>query len=167
MSRRVDRQQQRGLSLNELLLLLAVVAVLTAACIPLYRGYAYQTHRSLAQNVLRDIVEQQERWAARNHRYTNLQNLGYPAPAIYIGTDGVPQGSANRSSIYRISLATRAAAPARCETPAGTGGDSEYLLIATPIQAQKFDERCAALCLNQSGERGASGPDGADICWAR
>ena len=165
MVRVANRENQRGLSLNELLLLLVVGAALTAIALPSYRLYAFKTHRSMAAKLMRSIGQQQERWFLRNQHYTSLLTLGYPAPVIYVGTDGLAQGAATAQSIYRISLATSADAVASCKNPQGSGGTDKYLIIAQPIQAQAPDTLCATLCMNEAGQIGSSGSNTPKACW--
>jgi type IV pilus assembly protein PilE len=158
-------RRQRGLSLNKLLMVLAIGAGLTAVAVPSYRTYAFSTHRQMVQNLMNEVTDRQQTWAQDHHQFTTLINLGYPGSTIYIGTDGIPQTTASSQSIYAISLATSATNVARCEKLSGPGDGSGYVIVAVPILSQSTDTMCGTLCMDQLGQRGVSGSKPVAACW--
>lgn len=77
-----DPRAARGFSLIEILVVVSIVAILTAMAIPAYGRYAYRVHRVDGQGLLLRIADAEERFYAGNNHYGSLTEIGYADPAI-------------------------------------------------------------------------------------
>lgn len=119
-------QKQRGVTLLELLIVIAIVGVLASIANSGYRGYMVQSHRGSVTSTLLDLAQRQEKYFLENGAYTaSLDDLGSAADA---------------PAHYRLSVTTPS-----------TG---EYTLsaTATPEGPQSVDTGCTTLSLNHLGQ---------------
>jgi Tfp pilus assembly protein PilE len=150
-----------------LLLIILLAGILTAMCLPAFRGFALRVHNKLARQVLEQAFQRQREWRKLPtwQGFYSLEALDYPAPAVYVSSDGRVRGSANAGSIYRVSVAFPAEpTPESCGLVADDPR-SGFVLVAEPIQTQRIDALCGRLCLSSSGQRAVSGDAGAARCW--
>lgn len=135
----------RGFTLIEMMIVVAIVGILAAVAYPSYDEYVKRGNRTEGQAFLSDVAARQERYFSQNNTYVTANaNLG----KLY-GNSVTAQESPTDK--YTITVA------------AGGANDGGYLLTAT----QQFgDAKCGNLTLNALGERGRSGSDKTvDECW--
>ena len=72
----------RGITLLELMVVVAIIAVLTAIAIPNYREFSARAKRSEAKALLLEIATHQERFYLNANRYGSLSELGYADPLV-------------------------------------------------------------------------------------
>lgn len=154
----------RGFNLIELMVTVAIVAILATIAVPSYRAYVERTNRTVAKSGLVELVSRQESHYVERKRYaTTLEDLGLSGDPLYLDREGVLSATRTAGSIYEVSLQGN---PANTGCPSGgsptRGG---FTGVAVPINAQASDTRCGTLCLSSAGIKGASG-DG-DDCWKR
>lgn len=142
-------EKQSGFSLIELMIVVAIVAILAAIAYPSYREQVFRTKRADGKALLTRIAGEQERFFTSRGRYTN--DLVGPKP------DGL--GFSSDQSEERCYTATIALTPNRMG----------YTLTATPASTgvcrnQGQDTWCGNLTLTSLGVKGASGTGGA-ACW--
>ena len=78
----MHKRQQSGFSLIELMIVVLVVAILTAIAVPSYRQYLIRTHRSAAQSQMMEIANRQQQFLLANRRYAStLAELNYTLPS--------------------------------------------------------------------------------------
>ena len=131
--------KMKGFTLIELMIAVAIVAVLAAIAVPIYQDQVDRTRRADAQVALMDMAQQLERCFTRFNSYSAA---------------GCPDSSQSHQSpdgFYRIRI---------------NAGTTTYELVATPtgIQATRDGAKCSELRLNQVGERTAQGSEGGE-CW--
>lgn len=133
----VKRTEQRGFSLIELMIVIALIGILAAIAIPNYQNYLVRSKRTAAEAFMLDVSGLQERYRLDNRTYTNdLDDLGVQAP---------PEVDDN----YTIAI-----------TLVAPG----YTITATPKGAQlAADVDCGVLTLTSVGAKSASG--GGARCW--
>lgn len=135
---------ERGFTLIEVMLVVAVIGILTAIALPSYQDYVRRAHRAEARTGLLQAAHWLERVATANGSYP---------------TDPLPPAlSVVPGQRYSIVIE-----PAKAST---------YTLNATPQGAQSAD-KCGTLTLQQDGSRGANATAGTSDaalsleCWSR
>ena len=143
--------KQRGVSLLELMIVVAIVSMIAAFAYPSYTQYIVDTKRTAATSTLLRIADRQQQFFMDNKRFAaDLTDLGFGSNPLFVSDDGnaVPAGDAD--AVYLFTLVNIA--------PAG------YTAIAAPLAQQLVrDTHCGTLTLNQAGARDALG--GGDDCW--
>ena len=145
------KKLQYGVTLLELMIVVAIVAILSAAAFPSYMQYVVSTKRTVATSALLQIADRQQQFFMDNKQFTNdLTNLGFAANPLVLADDGNSVAAADADAVYSISLSNVAV--------------TTYTITAAPLHGQASrDTDCASLTLNQAGARGNSG--GGDDCW--
>jgi len=128
----------RGFTLVEILVVLALAALLAATALPAYRGQTQRVARLDAVESLTRIQMAQERYRAANGWYANqLASLGVSGRS--------PQG------LYAIAI-----------VPLGA---EAYVARAEALGAQAGDQECGTLTLEVSQGFARNGPSAR--CWNR
>ena len=137
-------RRSRGFTLIELMIVVAIAAVLAAIALPSYFGSVRKSRRADAITALNQVAQAQERWRANNSTYTNvLTGAGLNVP--------------NPSSGYYTLAVT-----------GNTGTD--YVVTATAAGAQTSDARCTSLRLTMTAGTityTSTGSASAAQCWNR
>lgn len=145
-----DRQaagRASGFTLMEMMIAVAVMAILVTIAYPSYTQYVLKTRRTEALDALYSLQIAQEKWRATNPSYGTLANLGIAATT--------PSG--------RYTLAVT--------LPAAPGNQTNYTATATAVNGtgQEKDKAagtsCAVLKVNQGGP--VYDPAGQTKCWLR
>jgi type IV pilus assembly protein PilE len=127
-----------GLSLFELVVALAVVAMLVTFAVPAFRGQQLRARRVEAITGLLAVGVQQERAFARDGRY--LSNLTAAPPA------GLGLSAETPGGHFRITLRA-------------TLDGAQFVATADAVGDQTADVRCLSFEIDQSGRRSATNPD--------
>jgi type IV pilus assembly protein PilE len=145
------KRAQHGVSLMELMIVVAIVGIIASFAYPSYTQYIVNTKRTAATSTLLQIADRQQQFFMDNKRYANdLTDLGFSANPLFVSGDGAPATAGDTDTVYVFGLANVAA--------------TTYVAIAAPLAAQlKRDTDCGTLTLNQAGARAATGA--ADDCW--
>ena len=138
---------RRGFSLPELLVALAIAAIVACCAVSSLRQAVRQTRRAAAAATLLELATRQEAHRARHGRYAvDPAALGWRGEA-----DGsVPWPDAARSW-YLLRLRA---------TPGPFPGTNGYQALACPLGAQA-DDPCGCLGIDSSGRREPARPG----CW--
>lgn len=135
---------QKGFTLIEVMIVVAIIGILSAIAYPSYDEYTKRGNRTEGQAFLSDVSTRQERYFAQNNEYvTATANLG----KLYGNADTTKSSS---TGLYTLAIATVA-------------NDGGYSLTATN---QFNDAKCVTLTLNALGVRDSTGSrSDNNECW--
>lgn len=75
------RNNNTGFTLIELMIVVAVIAIITTLAFPSYRDYVRRSNRAAAQSQMLDISNREQQYLLANRDYTNsLTTLNYTLP---------------------------------------------------------------------------------------
>jgi type IV pilus assembly protein PilE len=133
---------KKGFTLVELMIVIAIVAILVAIAIPSYSRYVRKANRGEAQQLLMNWANNQEIWRANHTGYATTGELPVPNHDKY--------------TFYRRVTGNT------CATD-NTASATQYSLVACTIGDQAKDEDrgspCTALTLDQSNAKSPAS------CW--
>jgi type IV pilus assembly protein PilE len=134
----------RGFTLIELMIVVAIVAILAGLGYPSYLEYVRKSRRADAQSFMSEVVARQQHWLVDRRAYATSitaapadEGLGMTVPA-------------NVSSHYTLTLTTDNAT-----------NPPSFTLSAVPAGSQA-GEKCGTLGIDQRGVKTASG---SGTCW--
>lgn len=136
---------QRGFSLIELLIALAIAGIIAMVAIPSYNNSVMKSRRADAKGALTEAAAMQERIYSESYSYVANNELNRVVP----NSDGV----SSREGFYQLSIDVSGCAgpPYDC-----------YTMTATAVGAQAGDDQCATLSINHMGQK-TSAPSA--NCW--
>ena len=159
----------RGFTLIELMIVVAVMGILAVIALPMYRDYVLRANRAVAKAAIMTIVAKQENWYNDRKAYATAlgPNLltGYGAATVWIRREGSVDTSLRSDSIYSLRLAAYTAATVANCTVSGSATSTQWAIQATPVNSQTRDTPCSSLCYGSLGDKGVSGSAG--DCWDR
>ena len=131
----------RGFTLVELMITLAIAAILLSVAYPSFMGQVRSARRDAVDAVSR-VQQAQERWRAGNAQYTSLASLGIP--------------STTANGYYSLSSSAGS----------GAAASHSYTITATAVsgKSQAADSGCTVLSLSVSGGTPTYAPSS---CWKR
>jgi type IV pilus assembly protein PilE len=137
-----------GFTLIEVMIVVAIIAILVAVAYPSYQNYVTRANRSAAQSFMLEVSSRQERimldartYVAAADAAALLANLNMTVPS-------------NVSPNYTITTALVAGPP------------PSYTVTAAPIGRQAAnDTQCGTLTVDGAMNKTASGPGGVSVCW--
>lgn len=134
------RGRHAGFTLIELMIVVAIVAVLVAIAYPSYREQVIKTRRAEGRAALADVAQRMERCFTRFSAYDNAACAGTAA-------------ATSEGGWYAVSATTLTA--------------TTFTLSAAPQGDQATaDTRCGTLTLTHTGARGQSAtPPAGYACW--
>ncbi|BBW92157.1 type IV minor pilin protein PilE [Pseudoalteromonas sp. PS1M3] len=136
--------KQRGFTLIELMIAVAIVGIIAAVAVPNYTEYVKRASRAEAASALLDAANKQEQYFVDNRAYsTSFSDLGIQ--------------SKTENGHFELTI--------------NVVNSNEFTITAKPIAgAVKGDADCTSLTINDVGLKGATGSKGdTDInyCWGR
>jgi type IV pilus assembly protein PilE len=144
------RATNRGFSLIELMITIAIIGILAAIAIPTYTSYIQQSHRSEAIRSLTSFRQALERCYSQNYSYLNAPAATPPTPCP--AAPGTATTSTN--GYYAITYSNMTA--------------TTYTLTATAAGAQAKDTACTTFVVTYAGAQTAQtsgGTDSTATCW--
>ena len=152
-TRRQLRARGAGFSLIELMIVVAIIAILAGIALPSYTRHVVKTKRVAAQACLSEYASYMERYYTTNLRYD------HDTSATPVAN---PVSTAPATLVLDCASAQRTGADYSYALPAASLSASSYSLTATPVGAQATrDAQCGMLSLDQTGARGPATAG----CW--
>lgn len=137
-------RRQKGFTLIEIMIVVAIVGILAALAIPAYQDQVASSRRADAQGALMGLAQAMERSYTENGTYLGLAESGNNTGAPTIFPDEAPIDGATKFYDLTISAATA----------------SSYTVRATPKNAQAGDGN---LELDSTGAKRW----GSKTCWTK
>ncbi len=133
-----------GFTLIELMITVAVMALLAAIAYPSYVRYTSRANRSAVESFMLEVSSRQERYLVDTRSYApDLGALSMTTPNSV-------------SPHYNVSITNVTTNP------------PGYQVDAVPIGSQLSDDAaCGTLSLSSTGAKAASGAGGEAVCWNR
>ncbi|MEB0135127.1 type IV pilin protein [Actimicrobium sp. CCC2.4] len=133
--------RQRGFTLVELIIVVAIVGILAAIAVPSYRSYVLKSRRADAMTALAQNQVILERCYAQSFTYNGVC-VGLPVFPV-----------ASERGYYSVAISNQSA--------------TAYTLTATPVGTQASDTLCAVMSVDQTNQKSAS--DSSSVaqtaCW--
>lgn len=140
----------KGFTLVELMISIAIIAVITAIAIPSYSGHMVKTRRATASSCLLELSQVFERGFIAGNTF----NIDVDGDGSAEGTDETLGGECvnNLTTHYDFKVESIS--------------KTQYTLTAEPRPAQ-YDPACESMSLNQKGELTVSSDaeQSAKVCW--
>lgn len=135
--------QERGFTLLELLITVAIVAILASIALPAYNSFAERARRTEGKTALLQAAQGLERCFTRFGTYNN---------ASCDTANALGGGFNSESNYYTIT---------------GNVQATTYALLATGLGAQAGDTDCGNFGLNELGQKTFTGTSDLESCWGR
>lgn len=136
--RQQARRRAKGFSLIEIMIVVAVIAIIAAIALPSYNNSVLKSKRGMGKAELMEVLSMQEQYFINNKAYaTDLTSLGYATNPYFINDQGSEVADAN--SIYRIALSGATV--------------SDFTIEALARNGQADDTDCSTLTLTNTGAK--------------
>lgn len=143
----MSRTHQSGFTLLEMMIVVAIIALLATIALPSYQDYVRKGRRADAQSFLLEVAARQQHWLVDRRAYS-----GFVEKAVADGGLGMTAPS-NVSTFYDVTMVV--------DNTAGT--PPTFTVTATPKSGNdQAKDKCGALSVNQSGTKTYSGTG---TCW--
>ncbi|HEY0196956.1 MAG TPA: type IV pilin protein [Rhodanobacter sp.] len=132
-----------GFTLLELLVVVTIIAILSAIAIPSYRQYVLRGHRTDATRALQDLAAREENFYFANNAYSKL-------------TTDLGSSASVAGRYFSINIPS--------------ASSTDYTLRATAIDPQTQDTMCRVFTLDRAGNSlstDAGGADTSTTCWGK
>jgi type IV pilus assembly protein PilE len=150
---RFAARKAAGFTLIELMVTVAIVAILASIATTSYQSQIRKSRRTDARTALLDIAGREERIMSVTTVYSALpSDLGYGTAATWAAVGAIGSG------YYTLAVNV------------GTGPPATYTIIATTTGTQTSDAACATLSVNQLGQQMSTDSGGnvttsGSACW--
>ena len=148
------KQHHKGFTLIELMIVVAIVAILGSLAYPSYRDSVLKGKRAEARTALMELMQQQERYMTQRNAYLEFSNAG--------GTTTTPANAKDVFKIYSGNSLGNAAyllQADRCDAP----NDKINECVKLTAKPRGSDPAVGDLWLTSTGQKGCTTNSAA--CW--
>jgi type IV pilus assembly protein PilE len=129
-----------GFSLLEILIVMAIIAILLMSAYPLYNHYLIKGRRNAAELKLLYLAGQLE-------NFYNLQNTYQGASLEALGMSAYTDDHSYQLAIQSLT-------------------ENSYIIAAIPLKTQLLaDTQCGTLAMNEQGVKSVSSSASVAVCW--
>ncbi|MFT5084288.1 MAG: type IV pilus assembly protein PilE [Lentisphaeria bacterium] len=138
-------KKKQGFTLVELMITVAIIAIIAAVALPAYNNTVKKSRRSDGTGALSEAASMQERIYSESQSYVDNSGLS----RLVVNGDGV----SSREGYYTLAVTNScsASAPFDC-----------YTITASAVGSQAADTDCATFTINHLGQK-TSSPN--TSCW--
>jgi type IV pilus assembly protein PilE len=144
-------RREAGVTLLELMVVVAIVGILAAIAYPAYTQFVMQTNRSDATKTIQLAAQSLERCYSVNFTYLNCPVSGNANPNPVVDQSTMPSPNAWYTITFNIPDA------------------QDYSLVAVPVAApQTADNQCQQFTLSSTGQQAAQDVNAnpnTQMCW--
>lgn len=144
-------KRQTGVTLMELMIVVAIVGILASIAYPSYRAYVLRSNRADAKIGLQQVAQTLEDCFTRFHQYDDDGSSRCAVAAQLAGA-----GVKTPGGYYLMTIDFGGVSPA-----------SAYTLTATPQAGQASDTKCMNFTITQANLHGVSGSGPVSECWEK
>ncbi len=103
MSRRMNKKDEKGFTLIELMIVIAIIGILAAIAIPQFSAYRTKSYNSAAQSDVRNLATAQEAYYVDNSKYANNYTRLTGTEYGYMQSNDVAVTVDGNKSVYTIT----------------------------------------------------------------
>ena len=152
----MNKSTTSGFTLIEVMIVVAVVALLAAIALPAYQEQIARSRRADAKRVLTEAAQ----WLERTYTESGAYNKDASGTTVSTGASSLPSAlqkapKDGSATYYNITISSLSA--------------SDFTVSATPTGVQTHD-KCGTFTLTNTGTKGLSGAntgESVDSCWNR
>jgi type IV pilus assembly protein PilE len=163
--------RMRGFTLIELMIVVAIVAILASIAYPSYTNSILKGKRAQGRTALAELMQQQERYMTQRNCY-----LGFATSPSFVATASAPSpvtdcGGVTASLVpfktFSGDNQTNAAYLLFADTCPGSGGGTLAISACVRVNAQPVgsDPAAGTLWMTSTGTKDCTGTGGAALCW--
>jgi len=136
----------RGFSLIELMIVVAILAIIVAFAYPAYNDFVLDGRRAEGKAALTETAHRLERCFSAVGAYDNAS-----CNTTNLGGANIANATATESGFYNVNASARTA--------------TTFTLQAVPQGIQATDTECGTLTLDHAGTEGITGTGSVNDCW--